>query len=195
MVELKKHAFLLIILTILIVVKFVFVPVFQWQDDKILNIKMLNKKHEKIENILLNQEEGNESYHALKDNVAQGESVFFAFQKESDFKLSQQKLVETLLQKHNVRALNIGWQVTSALPEYNAINYQLRVQFNGEHLDVFNFIFSLESNPKRISIHDFNLNINGQIDDKLGNINGWLIINFYSEDASTSGIEQKAGES
>lgn len=190
MAELKKHALLLSLLSLLLFVKFVLVPIYQWQEGKLYTVQMLQKKQQKIANILQYKNEEREKYITLKENVAKGESIFFPYQKESDFKLAQQKLIESFLVNNNVAASNIGWQVTSPLPEYKAINYQLKLQFSGEYLNVVNLIFSLEKNVQRIEIPDFNLNIQGQSGDKLGNINGWLIINFYAFDASMlSGTE------
>lgn len=184
MAELKKHALLLSLLSLLLCVKFVLLPIYQWQEGKLHTVQMLQKKQQKVANILQFKNEEREKYITLKDNVAKGESIFFPYQKESDFKLAQQKLIENLLVKNKVTASNIGWQVTSPLPEYKTINYQLKLQFSGKHLDVVNLIYSFEKNAQRIEIADFNLNIQGQSGDKLGNINGWFIINFYAFDAS-----------
>ncbi|XQW85905.1 hypothetical protein ACOYR1_03950 [Thalassotalea piscium] len=182
MAELKKHALLLSLMLTLIVFKFVVVPIYEWQEVKLAEIELLTKKKMKIEGVLQQKSSFKENFDLLAAEVAKGNTAFFTFQKEADFKLTQQKLIERMLKKHQIVPSNIGWQVTTPLPEFELLNYQLRVQFSGKTLDLINFIKDTESFSRRIEISDFYISVTNQKNNSLGKSAGWFIINFYTND-------------
>lgn len=181
MAELKKHALLLSLMLLLIVAKFVIVPIYDWQDTKLAEIELLTKKKMKIEGILQQETSFKESYDKLVAEVTQGDNAFFPYQKEADFKLSQQKLLEGILKKYNIKPSNIGWQITTPLVEYELMSYQIRIQFSGKTIDVINFINELEFYKYRVEIDDFYISVASQKNNDLGKSNGWFIIKFYAD--------------
>ncbi|GAA5142102.1 hypothetical protein [Thalassotalea piscium] len=178
--ELKKHSLLITLMVILGAVKFILVPVYDWQDAQLAEIKLLAKKKSKIENILNQEETFQQNHEKLAAEVKKGNAVFFPYQKEADFKLTQQKLLESLFKKHQVAASNIGWQVITPIPEININSFQIRVQFTGETLNVIQFMGALERYPQRIEITEFYLDLANQSGKKLGKTNGWFMLKFYA---------------
>lgn len=178
--ELKKHSLMLGLMCSLILIKFVIVPVYEWQDDKLAKIQLLAKKKEKIAGALTQETTFSEAAALLAKQVKKANNVFFPYQKEASFKVSQQKLIESLVKKYSITASNVGWQVTTPIPEYNLVSYQLRVQFVGKTLNVIDFITALETYPSTIIINDFYFGVKQQQKKNLGSINGWFILKFYA---------------
>lgn len=178
--ELKKHSLLLTLLASLMVTKFIIVPIYQWQDNMLERIQLLTKKKVKIDNLLKQEARFNSEAKKIKGKVEQADSVFFAYEEESDFKLTQQKLLEELLAKYELRASNIGWQITTAMPELKSTNYQLRIQFSGDLLNLLNFMAVIETYQHKIQISDFYFSVRNQSNNELGSTNGWFILNFYA---------------
>ena len=178
--ELKKHSLLLTLLASLMVTKFIIVPIYQWQDNMLERIQLLTKKKVKIDNLLKQEARFNSEAKKIKGKVEQADSVFFAYEEESDFKLTQQKLLEELLAKYELRASNIGWQITTAMPELKSTNYQLRIQFSGDLLNLLNFMAVIETYQHKIQISDFYFSVRNHSNNELGSTNGWFILNFYA---------------
>lgn len=180
MQELKKHAALLVIIGLLSILKFVIVPIFDWQNDALLNIGLLEKKQNKIERLISNQKQAVGDDVKLSEIVNKSEAVFFVQHNESTFKLQQQKKIEDLLSKHNITASNFGWQATKEYVKISAKSYQLLINFSGQSYDVLALMLALETNPKLIGISDFNLRIKGQSKESMGMITGRFTLQLYA---------------
>jgi len=180
MAELKKHALLLSLMAILIIAKFIVVPIFDWQNNELQNIKLLAKKQQKITQVLNGQDNTANSNATLKSINKLGDSIFFTYQTESAFKLKQQKMFESLLAKHYVQSERIGWQVTTELPNLSATQYQLQLSVKGQTHNVVSLLAELENHNKLIEIKDFNVNFKGQNEIALGQIFGDLTLRLYA---------------
>jgi len=179
--DLKKHAFLLSIIFVLIIMKFIVLPIFEWQDDKLSNIRLLEKKQIKVQQVLANQQEYIEANDNLFTIFNQVNSVFSHYKNESAFKLAQQKNIEKLLAEFNLKSQNIGWKGVSLVEQLQLQRFQVGIQFKGKSIDVINFIIALEKQPKWIDIIDFNFSIKGQKEGTIGRMDGRINMNMYND--------------
>lgn len=179
MSELKQHAWLLSIVAILVIAKFFVIPIFDWQNTVLSEITLLEKKQDKISNVLKQQDDNIRANEQLSLIITQVEQLFFPFQTEAAFKLEQQKLLESLLSKHNLASENIGWQATSRVDLLDVIRYTIQIRFTGQSTDIIEFIAALETNKQRIEVVDFNLTLKGQQAKKLGRMNAMITLSFY----------------
>tara|TARA_R110002167_G_scaffold366448_1_gene597397 strand:- start:20056 stop:20679 length:624 start_codon:yes stop_codon:yes gene_type:complete len=192
--EIKKHALALSLIAILIIVKFILVPVIDWQDNTLTNIRLLEKKQIKIENVLNDQTRNLSKKRQLIDIVTDMEVAFFPYQSESAFKISQQKKLEALLSKYNLLSQNIGWQTSTVFDELSITRYPVQLRFQGELLDVITFFSVLESEQRKIKIADFNLSLKGQNEQELGTVNGRIVLYFYLKNTVQSNIPKSTSE-
>lgn len=192
--ELKQHGWLLIIILILMVIKFIVVPTIEWQNEVIANIQLLERKQGKVINLLENKSENNIVNEKLTSYTEQGNRLFFSYQQDSIFKLSQQKVLESLLAKHGLIAENIGWQASTKLEELSATRYLIQIRFKGEAINVIDFMLAIESQKQLISIKDFNISVIGQNRDTLGRMNGQISLYLYGNNiSSNTSLNQNAG--
>lgn|GEM_PF-1962522 len=186
MAELKQHALLLSIILILVIAKFVIVPVFAWQDEILSDITLLDKKQDKITSVLGQQNENKINNEQLNVLISDADKMFFPYQQESAFKLSQQKMLESLLSTHKLKSQNIGWQASTLLEGLTATRYSIMIRFSGQTADAIRFMGALESQVRRIEIKDFNVSLKGQRAENLGQVNGQVILYLY-----VNNMEQK----
>ena len=179
MAELKQHALLLLMLAILVSVKFIIVPVIDWQNTLVADIQLLEKRSQKVTRIIAEKGKTIKLNQLLNKEVERGNELFFPYQTQSKFKLSQQKLIESLLDEYQLKSQNIGWQTPSELTSLQVIKHPLQLRFSGKTLDVIKFIAAIEKLEKNIEIIDFNLSLKRQNEDSLGQCNGRVTLNFY----------------
>jgi hypothetical protein len=179
MSELKQHAWLLFLIAILVIAKFFVIPIFDWQNAVLSEITLLEKKQNKISNVLEQQDDNAKANAQLSLILTEVEQLFFPSQTEAIFKLEQQKVLESLLNKHNLNSENIGWQATNRIDLLDVIRYSIQIRFTGQSTDTIEFITALEANKQRIEVVDFNLTLKGQRAQKLGRMNASVTLFFY----------------
>jgi len=179
MAELKKHTLLLLTLSFLLLAKFIFLPVIDWQNTMISEIQLLEKKSLKVARVIAGQSSTSKTNLTLSKEVERGNKLFYSHQAPSKFKLTQQKMVESLLDKYQLKSQNIGWQTPSELISLQVIRYPLQLRFSGKTLDVIKFIAATETFERNMEVNNFNLSLKRQDDSSLGYFNGKLTLNFY----------------
>lgn len=182
MAELKQHAWLLSIIGLLLMAKFIVVPIFTWQDTIIAEITLLNKQQHKI-NSVLEQSSGNgQLLEQVNRVLTQAEPLFTPFKDEASFKLEQQQMIEALLVKYQLRSQNIGWEASKSFDEISVIRYPITLVLSGNSTDIIEFLAALESMSQLIEIASMNVSLKGQRDKKLGQItNGNLTLYLFAD--------------
>ncbi|MDT0602811.1 GspMb/PilO family protein [Thalassotalea castellviae] len=187
MTELKQHTGLLILLALLFALKFIVVPIFDWQDNQLLNIVNQEKKLAKVSHVLAKEGLFDDKNKVLAEKLQSAERLVFAYQPEAEFKLNRQQQIEQLLDKHNISSLNIGWQTATPLSEFNMIKYQLQVSFNGSFINIVKMFTELESSEPWLQIDDFNISTrSNQLGIPGSSKNARLKINVYMNMAGTN---------
>lgn len=190
--ELKQHALMLWLIALLVIIKFLLMPIFTWQAQLIADNTYLEKKQQKVANVLNSNNNGEQLAKQLTNTLQQANKMFFPFQTAASFKLTQQKNLEALLSKYELKSQNIGWQVSSLLKKIAVTRYSMQVRFTGKATDVIDFIAALEAQQQRIEINDFNFNIKGQRKKSLGRINGRVTLYFYVNQNITAAADLTA---
>jgi hypothetical protein len=177
--KLSPYRYYLITVSILIVIKFVFMPIIQWQNSLLADIALLKNKSSKIELLLNNQHETEQllsTYTAVLKPMAH---IFNEKRPESDFKLAQQKWLESLMEKHGISIKNTSWQLVSTIESPKVKQFQLKVNFSGKTEDLRRIMQSLESQTPLVYVNDFLINIKKQSKTRLGSVSGSLTLHFY----------------
>lgn len=186
MEDIKKNAWLLSIIGILLVLKLIVVPIIDWQDGKIAEIRLLANKQYKIDSVLAREDGNSQLVEKLSSLVEQGDAYFWPIENESEFKLATQRFIQEQLNKYNLRMINIGVEQHTEFQDLNVVQYPVKVRFTGDTPDAISFFMSLESNTKRLSIETFSLSMKGQNEENLGSSNGSALVMFYAYESTLS---------
>ncbi len=189
MKELKEKAGLLSIMAALFVVKFVLVPVLEWQNDTLANISALEKRLYKINKVLADEKESAGNNTLLNAELQKIDQIFIPYQSEANLKLTQQKKIEDLIKEYNINLSNIGWQTITDIPELSIKRYSLQVVFAGKAESAVNFINRIESQPYFIGLSEITLTLRGQTKERLGQLRGKLVLEFFVENELTNAVE------
>jgi len=177
--ELKKHALALSIIVVLLALKFVFVPLMQWQDSQINTVAMLERKIEKVESLLLSDNILNEQHLALSNALSNLERDIFNYQEESGFQLKQQKIVESNLSKNILKISSIGWQSTVELTELPLLQHSLEYRVSGKTNNVVKYITQLKAQDITPDIQALNLSFRNQKQGELGSVSARIRVSYY----------------
>ena len=188
MQALRNYPYLTGLLVLLLVLKFLLVPLIQWQNETLWSIKQNHKRLSRADTATVNISANQRQLGTLKLQLEQIQSVFYPPQKEASFKLEQQQLLESVLAEHNFKVSNIGWTYSAQVLGQPLIKHQLSVSFDGQTFDLPNLYLALDNNSQWIDVLGFSFNLIGQNENSLGKFRGSLDLVFYQH----AGNERKA---
>jgi len=181
--EIKKHAVLLIILSILLIAKFIYIPIINWQNALHSEIQQQEKKLVKIDKVLRQKGKINQANFQLEKLLTIKTSVFFPSEEETKFQLKQQKMLESLFKKSKLKLTKFAWRRTQALASLSASHYKLQVNFSGKMSQLVQLMSAIESFTPYIEVSDFTFNIKRQKGPLLGMVTGNLILHLYTDNS------------
>lgn len=177
--DIKKHALALSLITLLLFLKFILIPLIQWQDNQINTVAMLERKIEKVDNLLLSDNVLNEQYLALSNALSNLEHEIFLYQEESTFQLKQQKIVESNLLKNILKVSSIGWQNTVELTQLPLLQFSLEYRISGKTNNVVEYLTQLKAQDKTPDIQALNFSFRNQNQGKLGSVSARIRVTYY----------------
>jgi hypothetical protein len=176
---LRNYPYLSGLLVLLVVLKFLFVPLVQWQNDTLWSISQNDKRLSRATGAITDIDSNRGQLEALQQQLGQLQTFIYPSQDEASFKLEQQQWVEVLIAKHNFKVSNIGWTYSAQVLGQPLIKHQLSVSFDGNTFDLPNLYLALDSNPQWIDVTGFSFNLIGQNEKSLGRFRGSLDLVFY----------------
>jgi hypothetical protein len=176
---LRNYPYLTGLLVLLLVLKFLLVPLIQWQNETLWSIKQNHKRLSHAATASVNMSTNQRELSRLQQQLKQIQGVFYPPQKEASFKLEQQQLLESLLAKHHFTVSNIGWTYSAQVLGQPLIKHQLSVSFDGDTFDLPSLYLTLDRNPQWIDVMSFSFNLMGQNEKSLGRFRGSLDLVFY----------------
>ena len=178
--ELKQHALLLSIVALLAAMKFIVVPIIEWQDAIFMEIQQQQKKLSKVGGVVNKKSELTQQNTELTQALAITEKVFFPTQTESSFQLKQQKMLEAMLEQYKLKSTRFGWKQSTELTDLSVKKYQLQVFLNGQTTDMVKLMAALEQYSPYIEVSEFIFTIKQQKEKKLGQVRGNLTLHLYA---------------
>ncbi|SUI75408.1 Uncharacterised protein [Shewanella morhuae] len=181
MEALKKHPSLIVLIALLCVIKFIVVPITEWQALQVADIRLLNKRIVRAESALMQQAQNTEALSQLQLRVTSNNGLLYPHESENTFQLQIQQKIEELLAQYQLKSTNIGWLRTEDIKEYQVIRYQLQVRFEGPMVYVPSFQLALEQLPQWIEVSQFTAGLRYQSSTSLGDTNGMFVLDFFME--------------
>jgi len=191
---LRNYPYLTGLLMLLVVLKFMLVPLIQWQNDTLWNIKQHDKRLGYAEAAISNVDSNSGQLVTLQTELKKLQGLFYVNQDEASFKLEQQQWLEALLAKHNIKVTNIGWGFSSKMLAQPIIKHQLSIFLHGQTHALPGLHLDLEANEQWVELSGFMFNVKGQNQSALGRVTGKLELFFYQLDSSAINSVGEANE-
>ncbi|NTS76912.1 hypothetical protein HR060_08515 [Catenovulum sp. SM1970] len=182
MAELKKYEGLLYVLLALLFLKFVYVPVIEWQDRLIAKNYLEQKKIIKSQFAIDNQALIVASLDKMQQKREVLTELLFDFKKDNVFQLEQQQWLEQVFEKHEVEISNLGWQASESIQRWNVIQHQVDIRFKGKVIDVKKIHLLINSQSKWVDLSEFNFRFSKKRKSNLGQITGRMTLYFYTQE-------------
>ena len=178
----KEQSHLLLILGSILVVKFIFVPIMEWQDSKVIDIQ-LKKSQLSRYSYLLEQESRLELLKSqLTEYLTSAELRLLSSDSESVFELEKQQLLESLFMQFELETQNIGWQETVTLSEFGLIRRTMNVRLTGKVQSLMDLILAVEALEQKVAISNLSVQIVKQKQNQLGDFRGNVSFDFFVTD-------------
>ncbi|BBN80380.1 hypothetical protein PA25_03650 [Pseudoalteromonas sp. A25] len=175
--QFKKKPILLGFLILLLTVRFVIVPVYEWQKKLINENNSLANRVEKTERVLSAKRYNDIRYEQLTARFESKDEFLFEFEDDVKFKLERQQELDSLLPKYGVNLLSIGWQPIIEDSSAHTLNFVASTRIEGRTIEVISLINFIDNRTK-IYIDSFNFDIDSH-GETLGNMRGTLNLSYY----------------
>ncbi len=174
-----KHQLALGALVILIALKFLIVPLFDWQNSQLAQLANLQKRAVKSQNVIINQSQINQAQQTINAQLEAVNSLFVDYQRESEFKLAMQQQIEQTIANNQLQINTSSWLPSITVANNQLIRHQLRLNLKGKMRDFINLITLLESKTPKAELKSLNINLKGQNNESLGRVEGTIELAFY----------------
>lgn len=167
-------------LTVLLAIRFLIMPIFDWQTETVERLAIDEKRLDKLEtsgeNLPLLQ-----GQFQLIQKVSDGlDEIVHTLSSEQQFKLEQQQKLENLLEQYNLSSLRFGWSESISLSEQGADMYRAQIQLKGKLSDFIPLHLELESNSPVIQVSGLEVRLDRQTRTQLGTATIDLELSFYT---------------
>lgn len=178
--ELKKHQNSLLVILLLIVVKFIFMPIIEWQNDVLNHVALQEKKLAKVERLIVNTELMKNALSKLHAESSVVHGFFYQDQDINTLQRAIQKDIEAKLKSNNIRINSAGWkkEVKKEGSEIVSMKLDLRVQGAADQLTAF-FIAYQTMNTK-FNISQLNMIFNSNKVHKNGRASANFSFEFFN---------------
>lgn len=185
-----KHQLALAALVLLLSLKFIVVPLIDWQNTQLAQLANLQKRAVKSQNVIINQSQINQAQQTINAQLEAINELFVNTQREGEFKLAMQQQIEQTIANNQLQINTSSWLPSIAVANNQLIRHQLRLNLKGKMRDFINLITLLESKTPKAELKSLNINLKGQKTDALGNMSGSLELAFYMHQAPNTGEAQ-----
>ena len=166
---------LLLLAGVLVLVRFIFLPVVSWQNEKIESVRLKAKQLDTLDSILARQDAYVEQRVLIDQAIVQAKGVFFSDNGKS--KLTIQKKIEEIFKVNNVSIQGFSW-VFDESGDIRTLRATLR--FQGALKDIVRVFLEMGQIPQIVREVSWRQSIRGGGGDDLGDSTGNVIVEFYA---------------
>jgi len=172
-----KRNLMLAVLAVLLIARFILVPVFEWQQEQIDQIAAKAQRLVKTEHIVKRLPQINEALAQLKQSNQQQQVHYFKHDSMNRFKLQLQQKIENIFSQSNIKVTNFNWvaETTEQITQARA-----RVTFQGATKDFVLLQLAMAQLPELLNINQWDLHIKRMDTRSLGKANGNLVLTAYN---------------
>lgn len=165
---------------LLILVKFALLPIIQWQNQKVDDIRQYDRRNVKAQNLLANKEKIFMRMATL-DKAYQSEAKPFpSFEDKASFRLETQMMFDMLLKQYGLSRTQFFWRDSEDKQVFdNLYKAKFNVDFGGKLKDFALFHTALVTSNPNYRIANMSLRIAKQSDKSMGTVNATLTIEAF----------------
>ena len=189
-----KQQIALGVLALLIVLKFIVVPLFDWQNEQLANLANLQKRVSKSQNVIANQTQITQSQQRISAQLKAINSLFINYKPEDEFKLAMQQQIEKTVANQQLQINTSNWLPSILVANKQLMRHQLRLSIKGKMLDFTKLITELESVTPKAELKTFNINSKGQNAEQLGRVDGIIELAFYMQQPNVNNVQMQEAQ-
>jgi hypothetical protein len=168
---------LLIVCAVLIAIKFILLPWFEWQNTQVNQIAAIEKQLQKGLLLVNEQQELTDSISQLQDTYRTNSALIASEEKSVlDYQLKIQKQIEALLSSLALTTRSVSW--LNPLQDGHLEEHRMEISLTGSMKSYIQFMIALEQINPKLTIDEFRSNISKMYpnQNKLGRFNGKIVI-------------------
>jgi hypothetical protein len=168
---------LLIVCAVLIAIKFILLPWFEWQNTQVNQIAAIEKQLQKGLLLVNEQQELTDSISQLQDTYRTNLALIASEEKSVlDYQLKIQKKIEALLSSLALATRSVSW--LNPLQDGPFEEHRMEISLTGSMKSYIQFMIALEQIKPKLTIDEFRSNISKMYpnQNKLGRFNGKIVI-------------------
>lgn len=142
---LKQHALALSIIGLLLSLKFIVIPVMEWQDQQVTQISLLQRKVAKLTQLIDSRESLTAQLKAEQNEFDKVSHLFFKFETAEKFKREKQQQEEQEIKNHDLKISGIGWKNQQKLGDAPITVFDLEYTVKGRMDKIVNYITEIAS--------------------------------------------------
>jgi hypothetical protein len=168
-----KRKLMLGVLAVLLLARFILVPVFDWQKGKIALIAEKEQRLIKTNNVIEHVPQINLALKQLNQNNNKQQERYFVEASSNTFKLQLQQKIEKLFSEHTLKVTNFNWvaEIPGEIAQARA-----DISFEGTTTQFAMLQLAIAQLPKALDIKQWTLQVKGMNERSLGDVNGSLIL-------------------
>jgi predicted PurR-regulated permease PerM len=168
---------LLIVLFLLLALRFVMVPVIDWQQEQLDEIAAKQTKVEKADSVIARFPQLQQALEQVQQNNKQQLANYYGHESANSLKLQLQQELEALFLKHKIKVINFSWvaEIENPITEFRA-----KISYEGKTDDFAKLQLAIARYPKRINIAEWTSYINKMAENSLGDASGTILLTTYN---------------
>lgn len=172
MQELIKYKRYLILVGVLVLIKFVWVPLWETKQDNWQQQQKTQSNLNKTRALLALKDEMQVKHEIMVTRLQQAETRFAQTANLTSYKLTAQSGLESLFERYDIELSNSSWR--DGLKNDDIQTLLLDIRFSGTLKQYLHLLQELQHNVEflNVSLDSNQLSIRGQTSDKLGSVNG-----------------------
>ena len=166
---------LLLLAGVLVLVRFIFLPVVSWQNEKIEPVCLKAKQLDTLDSILARQDEYVEQRTLIDHAIVQAKGVFFS--DNGTTKLTIQKKIEEIFKANNVSIQAFNW-IFDESDDIRTLRATLR--YKGALKDIIKVFLDIAQIPQVVREVSWRQSIKQGGGGALGTSTGDVVVEFYA---------------
>lgn len=172
----QNKPFLLSVIAFLALLRFLVVPIFEWQDETLAKTQQLQKKIDKSL-VYINNATKLEAYNVdLSNALAVRNQAREVYSDVGRYQLAKQRQLESLFQQYDIRIKTSNW--LEPIKTAQSVTLQYSFQFSGKLKNLIPLHLALSKLGRDILVTRISMNVSGQRGTSLGLLNGSGTIQF-----------------
>lgn len=171
---------LLPLVAVLVLIKFVLMPVVLWQDEVMADIARHEQRNAKAGRLVDNQAQLKAQLSALGENYQAQVEAFPRYATAAGFRIETKIKLDNLLKQKNLAVARFTWRDEVDSEVFPGMfKARFNVSFSGKLKDFALLHAALDSSEKAFRISNFGSNIKAQSKTSLGTVRGSLTVEAY----------------